>query len=330
MEDEEMRLYRLKIEEQKRLREEVLRRKEENRKKVAAEEQRKRQEEEEFLKRQEEERLRNEEEQRRQQQERLRNQQELQRRTQQMPVFQQVSIDQSNFLQRVFSAPKVPPLTICRPKFEPAAPKMPKFDRPRENITIIPTDDFTNRTFTIKNNLSTSAPTTPQSSNTFRTDRVVTMKNPLSQKKHVISPWANALTPGVDSSNLTFSKDSNTLSAKDPTKGAIGGGGGNVDEQFSSFLNNRKVLKSDKHFLNTRLVTISNLSASTDERKLESLTQGIGEIQVRFFLFIYFFVSSRRYCRYRVGCRSNFTYGALSSSLAITLYLNCKSNLQIR
>lgn len=285
-----MRLYCLKIEEQKRLREEVLRRKEENRKKVAAEEQRRRQEEEEFLRRQEEDRLKKEEERLKiqQEEERIRNQQEQERIRKQdeqmsakVSLFQQAPVGQANYQHRIFSTPKVPPVTICRPKFETAMPKVVKFERLRENITIIPTDDFTNRTFTIKNNLPNQIPTneTTQSTNTFRTERVVTMKN-TSQPKHMISPWANAINPGVESSNLTFSR----VNSKDSTKG----GSGDIDEQFSSFFNNRKVLKYDKHLLNTRLVTISNLSASTDERKLESLTHEIGEIQVRVHFFFFF------------------------------------------
>lgn len=55
-------------------------------------------------------------------------------------------------------------------------------------------------------------------------------------------------------------------------------------KHLSSFLNNRKILSKDHSLIDTRLVVVSNLSASTTNVKLMGISRGIGEIEVRFSL----------------------------------------------
>ncbi|RZC36054.1 hypothetical protein BDFB_001622 [Asbolus verrucosus] len=212
-EDEDMRLYRLKIEEQKREREKVLRMKEERRK--------------------------------------LMLQQQQQAEEEKSAAADNRQQGATSFAQKNnFPCNNVPVSSV----------QAQYFGKPQSSAD----DELASLTFKVPNNLQIlqkPAPTAANvqkpepTSNSFMSNRVVVVKGSNNQKGGALQ-----------NSNIVKTVEASHDSA-------------DVGQGLSSFFNNRKVLKKDNSLINTRLVIINNLSASTNQNKLVAMTRGIGEIQ---------------------------------------------------
>ncbi|XP_063902926.1 homeobox protein 5-like isoform X3 [Zophobas morio] len=120
-----------------------------------------------------------------------------------------------------------------------------------------------NLTFKVTNNLQSNAPVAKElpkaeaSSSGFMSNRVVVVKSKTKASNEVLT-------------NSDVNKQvCNEASSESSDTG----------QGLSSFFNNRKVLKKDNNLLNTKLVVVNNLSATINQNKLMALSQGIGEIQ---------------------------------------------------
>jgi hypothetical protein len=273
-EDEETRLYRLKIEEQKREREKVLRNKEERRMQMMLQRQKK--DEERLLSSQPEKQI---------------NIQQLQKNNQQYST----QFEKTNMFDNSSGT-----LSVQKPNayhFSPGFSHKPN-QYSNDSNSELPTE-LSNLTFKVSNNLQETTPTpvkvipkTEASSSSFMSNRVVVVKSNCNQKSGPLPKATSVKTVNIEASNDSA----------------------DVGQGLSSFLNNRKVLKKDNTLLNTRLVVVNNLSATTTQNKLVALTRGIGEIQVRELLLLMVGLTLRPFSLLSINKRPNWEMGIKFSS----------------